>query len=658
MSEKSAKAARKRAADARPDRAAKTYTLRPARGQALLNFQNRLRASTMPVFDAETLETAAPAQSLAAQAPAAPGWQNKIMQGDCLSACAWMKRSRIAADLVYIDPPFASGANYARKILLRQPDAKKSAKHGALQAGDAAVGEEVMYADIWQKEDYLNWIYERLLAIREVMAETASIYVHLDWHIGHYVKILMDEVFGEENFQNEIVWCYTGPTSPGLQRFNRKHDVIFWYTKSDSWTFNEAAMRVPHKDPKQKLRKAFDAGKGIGEEEVQKLRERGKLLEDYWFDVWSDIALAVRSPKERANYATQKPQKLVERIIEASSNKGDLVADFFCGSGTTARAAHALGRRFIVGDIGINAIQTTRDGLRKAGASFDILRIRDGVRLFRNPAQTEARLFSLVPGWRTRAELGLGEFWDGGIAGSDGEFKPVKFAGIQNLLTRQMLDVVLEEAAQLGDLGREAKSAVVLYAHKAEDVDQGYANRTAARHKRGGGGILLMSLDDLLASRGGVFHPEDSAEVSAKRTAKGWRVRVRAFYSPYLRAKLDAHNDARRAGKAAEKAPEPLRISEKGLELVECVQFDYGGDGPWRVGLEDCPKPPEMIVGEYEVRAKRFRMKIRSIAGDELVMSLDDILNPGPADSATVRSGSARKRKAPSRKIRKPRKKG
>ena len=175
-----------------------SYTLRPARGQALLSYQggdSRLTPKSMPLYEADVVERCRPNGQKKLNNN---GAVNHLLHGDCLSACAWLKAQDMAADLVYIDPPFASGANYAKTLHLRGggklPD-----------AGDSSLGEEVLYGDIWQKEDYLNWLYERLLAIREIMSETGSIYVHLDWHIGHYVKVLMDEVFGEDNFVNEII---------------------------------------------------------------------------------------------------------------------------------------------------------------------------------------------------------------------------------------------------------------------------------------------------------------------------------------------------------------------------------------------------------------------------------------------------------------------
>lgn len=160
---------------------------------------------------------------------------NKLIQGECLTTCAYLKANNIKVDLVYIDPPFASGADYAKKVVLRSSKSKDAELEADAQDGF----EEKMYSDIWTKEMYLNWMYENLMAIKSVMSETASIYVHLDWHIGHYVKILLDEVFGEQNFRNEIIWYYTnkmtGSTDP--HDFVCEHDTIFRYSKSDEYLY-------------------------------------------------------------------------------------------------------------------------------------------------------------------------------------------------------------------------------------------------------------------------------------------------------------------------------------------------------------------------------------------------------------------------------------
>ena len=625
MSQKSAKAARKSAAVAaaasgRPQ----PYALQPVRGQALLNFQGRLRPQTMPpLFEADIAESVNPQN-------AKNKWRNKIIQGDCLSACAWMRHNNIAANLVYIDPPFASGANYAKNIILRQQQNAQVQNNN----NPASLGEEVLYDDIWQKEDYLNWIDERLRAIREIMAENASIYVHLDWHIGHYVKILMDEVFGEENFRNEIIWRY-GKMASSTRSFLRNHDTILFYSKSQEATFN--VQRVSRDNPVRRLKRVVRNGT------LENARDKNgnliyvniedKVVDDCWDEptsYWDDIPMVMPASGEYTDYATQKPQKLVERIIQASSNEGDIVVDLFSGSGTSLRAAHKLNRRFIGCDIGINAVQTARDGLRDSGAAFDILKIRDGVRLFRNPAQTEERIFSLLSGWAPREHLGLGEFWSGGMTNADGALTLVRFAGVRERLTRAMVNVVLEEAAGVGNLEGGAETAMIVYAHKDADVTQDWADKAARSHRRSDVRLRLVSLDELLAERGGYFYDADSAVVSRKKSGAGWRVRLEHFFSPYLKAKLDAHNARLLDGK---RASSPLRTGERGLELVECVQFDFrGGSAPakgaaWQSDLEDRPKKGA-VRGEYDVKAAAFRIRIRSIAGDELTMSSEEMSAP------------------------------
>ena len=166
---------------------------------------------------------------------------NMIIHGECVSACAYLKEQGIKVDLVYIDPPFASGADYAKKIYIRRnPLVAKAIQEAEreLEDDELKAFEEKMYGDIWDKEKYLNWMYENLMAIRSVMSENASIYVHLDWHIGHYVKILMDEIFGEDNFRNEVTWQRTASHNDSMSNFSRVKDSIFVYSYSDEVIFN------------------------------------------------------------------------------------------------------------------------------------------------------------------------------------------------------------------------------------------------------------------------------------------------------------------------------------------------------------------------------------------------------------------------------------
>ena len=193
---------------------------------------------------------------------------------------------------------------------------------------------------------FLCWLGVRLMEMRRVLRPDGSIYLHID-HTAHaYVKCLMDAIFGWKNFRNEIVWLYTGPGSPKMRQFNRKHDTILWYNKGSKWIFNRDEVRVPYKDPKQMPRKAFDTGRSFLPEEIDAMRKRGKVPEDWW-----QYRIVARSKRENTGYPTQKPLALYRRIIEASSNPGDIVLDPFCGCATTPIAAEQLGRQWVGMDI-------------------------------------------------------------------------------------------------------------------------------------------------------------------------------------------------------------------------------------------------------------------------------------------------------------------
>lgn len=211
----------------------------------------------------------------------------------------------------------------------------------------------------------MGWMRDALVLLRELLAETGSIYVHCDWRTSHYTKAVMDDVFGQSNFKNEIVWAYTGPSNT-TQHFPRKHDIIQFYAKDDKRAkFNRDDVRVPYKSLTHQHAEESDTGIGgkLTPDNVQKYKDRGKLVEDWW----DDISPVGRIAGERLNYPTQKPEALLERVIKASSNPGDLVLDCFVGSGTTAAVAERLGRRWIASDMGRFAVSTARKRLLSLG---------------------------------------------------------------------------------------------------------------------------------------------------------------------------------------------------------------------------------------------------------------------------------------------------
>jgi len=600
----------------------KQYNITPAKGQSLLNFQGRRFPEKIDVFETEVIEevinTKAKDQSLFdKETDLNSDFKNRLIQGDCLSACAYLKQQNIKVDLVYIDPPFASGANYAKKLYLRN-NVKTE-----INADDNTIGEEVMYGDIWQKEDYLNWLYERLLAIKDIMSETGSIYVHLDWHIGHYVKILMDEIFGEENFRNEIVWCTTSASNV-TSDFPRKHDVIYRYSLYETYIFNKDAIRIPYAEGSlDRANRNVIASGGMAFDKIE-LNKNGKVPEDWWVD----IQRAARYPGENVNYATQKSELLLERIIKASSDEGMIVADFFSGSGTTAKVAHDLNRKFIACDIGINALQTTRDRLVKAGAIFDVLKIQDGLRLFRNPTQTTAKIFSIIDGFKSRIDLNLNDFWDGGIAQPKGTYSPVKFSGIHDKLTKELLDVYLEEIYKLEDTTNKANEVIIIYAHKDLEITQEYLNKQLNKTAKTELKVKIVSLDNLLGEKRDALFTPDNADIKISKQEDKFKVEIKKFFSPYLKNKIDEYNAKKtKKGTVQEDLTKSIKISSKGLELVESVQFDTTLTKTWKSNpdLEDKAGIKEKIKGVYTLDTDKFIIKIRNISGDEIIIDSKDI---------------------------------
>ena len=257
-------------------------------------------------------------------------------------------------DLIYIDPPFDSGADYVRKVKLRGARQSEEAKQSEkLEAEGHAPIEQVQYEDIWANDNYLQFMYERLILMRELLSDKGSIYLHCDWHKGHHLRFLLDEVFGVENFVNEIVWSYkTGGV--GTKWFSRKHDTIYLYCKNNSYIF------IPQEEKSYLTSGMANAKTGSNTAEKYGLKkdQGGTYRMTAARDVWEILPIYRNSP-ELLGYPTQKPEALLERIIKASSNEDSIILDCFCGSGTTASAAEKLGRRWIMADLNKGAIQTT-----------------------------------------------------------------------------------------------------------------------------------------------------------------------------------------------------------------------------------------------------------------------------------------------------------
>jgi adenine-specific DNA-methyltransferase len=588
--------------------------------------------------------------------------ENMVIRGECISACAYLKDKGIKVDLVYIDPPFASGADYAKKVYLRRnpkvAEAIAKAEEG-MDIEELRAFEEKMYGDIWNKEDYLNWLYENLTAIKSIMSETASVYVHLDWHIGHYVKILLDEIFGEQFFVNELIWHYESGGIP-QNNFSKKHDIIFLYKKNEEYYFNKTDASVQRNicqacgtavSKINNLKKEIDEDGRI----YGTIKSNGKIYKYYddddvlLSDVWFDISHIQQKDPQRLDYATQKPEALLERIIKASSKEGMIIADFFGGSGVTAKVAHDLKRKFIHCDVGINSIQTTRDRLVSTGAEFDIYEIQDGVSLFRNPVQTMDKLKSLITGLKN--EDALDKFWEGGIQDSKFGLVPVY---IPNLLdhSTKILDIPLMNRIindAMPDLPDNTKNVIVYYVDIENEKE---LKKFISQYNTTRINIELRDLKTILDDV--VINDEIQYKIKASKT--GFEIEIKSFISDRLIQKIDAYNQKKSLngtkkelfeenetdeengngnGKGKTKKPfAPIKISKQGLELIELISLDCTNkEGLWKSDFElkidkngyvilNGTKTKEFWNAKINAEKKPLRMKIRNIAGDESIIVL------------------------------------
>lgn len=278
---------------------------------------------------------------------------NRLILGDNLSLmAALLPEYEGRINLIYADPPFFTNRKFPARIG-RGEDSRKPEQW--LMADG--------YHDHWDGLDsYLDFLYKRLAIMYRLLAPNGTLYLHLDWHADSYARLLLDEIFGADRFLNEIIWAYHGP-SPIRRAFNRKHDTILLYVKGEDYIFNADAVREPYN---KNTVKTFNSSSKAGFGKVPDLA-RGKVPEDWWY-----FPVVARLHTERTGYPTQKPVALLERVILASSNPGDLVADFFCGSGTTPFVASKHGRKFIACDESFRALHTTRSRLIDLQAPFSL----------------------------------------------------------------------------------------------------------------------------------------------------------------------------------------------------------------------------------------------------------------------------------------------
>ncbi|MCR4716383.1 MAG: site-specific DNA-methyltransferase [Lachnospiraceae bacterium] len=515
------------------------------------------------------------------------GWLNKIFWGDNLQVMSHLlKKYRGSIELVYIDPPFDSKADYKKTIEIKGVGKAET---------DSTCFEEKQYGDIWTNDEYLQFMYERLLLIRELLTDTGSIFLHCDWHKSHHLRCLLDEVFGVDNFVNEIAWCYYGPGSPGMRQFNRKHDTIFWYSKTHGkWKFNADAVRIPHDE---KTTGNFKQGlRGSGFIAGDYNLADGKIPEDWW-----EMAIAGRYPNDgikRVGYPTEKPFKLVERIINAASEEGDIVADFFMGSGVTQMCALKMNRRFIGADINLGSIQLTTKRLlavmeeEQNAVGFEVYNVNN-YDFFRNPIEARDLLIAALE----IQPFPQSDVWDGELDG-----RMVKIMPVNHIATKADLEELKAnlpyktyERRREENPNKPVESITIVCMGHEPDL-KASLEQELSEYK------LDIEILDVLKDKSDLqLKRESEAEV----VREGSKLVIRAYYPMNLLQKLSLQREA---------------VNEW-RQLVESVMIDWNYDGVvMQPVITDIPDKNGMVAGVYDIPddAGTIKVKITDLLSESL----------------------------------------
>ncbi len=521
------------------------------------------------------------------------GWINKIFWGDNLQVMSHLlKEYRGKISLIYIDPPFDSKADYKKKVAIR----------GIGQAtSDSSSFEEKQYGDIWTNDEYLQFMYERFILMRELLAEDGCIYVHCDWHKSHLLRCLLDEVFGAPNFVNEIIWHYAdymqGNATTSLPR---KHDNILFYSKSPKYYYER--VKVPLDKPVKRNRVVWN-GKTKALEVARD--ENGRIIYDEFTDrfldsVWEEDVLNIgqtsvtrKTSSENLNYPTQKPKRLLELIIEASSQPGDIVMDCFMGSGTTQAVAMKLGRRFIGADINLGAIQTTTKRLLSVAAElegqedkytgFEVYNVNN-YDFFRNPVEARELLISALE----IQPFPASDVWDGELDG-----RMVKIMPVNRIATKADLKELI---ANLPYKTYEKR--------KEENPGQPVERITIVcmGHEPDLKGALEQELVDYKVDIQIVDILRDKADLQLKRDAEaeivreGGKLVIRAFYPMNLMQKLSLQKE----------------YVEDWRQLVDSIMIDWNYDGVvMQPAVTDVPGKDELVIGVYDIPEDCGTIKVK-----------------------------------------------
>jgi len=522
------------------------------------------------------------------------GWINRLFWGDNLQVMSHLlKEYRGKINLIYIDPPFDSKADYKKSISLKNKTATT----------DSTSFEEKQYGDIWTNDEYLQFMYERLLLMRELLADNGSIYLHCDWHKSHYLRCIMDEVFGVDRFLNEIVWYYRRWNIAG-KSYATNHDTLLFYAKTNSHTYNQ--LYIPKSEKSSAQGKSWKSV--IGEDGIRRSIQtdeptKGVPMPDVW-----EISMINPVAKERTEvgYPTQKPEALIERVILASSNPGDIVFDCFMGSGTTQAVAMKLGRRFIGADINLGAIQTTikrlialADDINQSEidenpkyTSFEVFNVNN-YDFFRNPVEAKQLLIDA---------LEIQAFPQGNVYDGEKDGRMVKIMPVNRIATKADLEELkanlpyktFERRREENPSAPVERITIVCMGHEPDL--QASLEMELSEYK------IDIQISDVL---------RDRAELTLKREAEadiaveGDRLVIRQFYPLNLMQKLSIQRE----------------YVEDWRQLVESIMIDWNYDGAvMEPSVTDVPDKNELVEGIYDIpkNAGTVKVKITDLLSESL----------------------------------------
>ena len=494
-------------------------------------------------------------------------------------------------DLIYIDPPFDSGADYVRKVKLRGQSAK-------LQGEGHTPIEQAQYTDIWANDNYLQFMYERLILMRELLSEKGSIYLHCDWHKSHHLRFLLDEIFGEENFLNEIIWSYRRWPSK-TDNFQSMHDTLHCYSKKGTrHIFNRT-----YEEPSASYIQRFGGRTQILDEETgtRKLTieedTKGMPMRDVW-----DISIIAGFKNERTNFPTQKPEALLERIIKAASNENSIVFDCFCGSGTTAAVAEKLGRRWIMTDLNKGAIQTTLKRLqgvieKKSGKLTDngggLIHYRVNNYDFAKQDGLKKIIISKYGVQTDRKDL----FFDGTVGG-----QLAKIIDLDRPLTRLDIQIIKDEI--VNNRSNETRDITVFC--------NGSELEIIAELDREKSPINRIIVHDIQQD-GMITNQPAKAEVSITKKNKKAMVNITDYISPSILARMEIDKTL---------FDEQIGDFRAQIDYV-LIDTDFNGES-FNIVESDLPeKKTDFIKGEYELSlphaSAKVAVKIVDMLGEEVI---------------------------------------